>query len=148
MATQLSPAAYSVERTASSAEGLELIVGVRRDVRFGPVALVGLGGLYAEVLNDVAVALAPVGEGEAELLLRSLRSAPLLLGARGRPPLDLESAASALAALSQVAAEHPEIAEVEINPLLVGPDAALGLDARIVLQQVPEHQSEGGGDAC
>ncbi|HEY3070134.1 MAG TPA: acetate--CoA ligase family protein [Gaiellaceae bacterium] len=132
MAT-LSPSGYSVERTAPLAHGIELIVGVRRDPRFGPVTLVGMGGLYTELLSDVAVALAPLDEREAERLLESLRGAPLLKGTRGRPALDVRAAAKAAAALSQVAATHREIAELEINPLLVLPEGAIGLDARIVL---------------
>jgi acyl-CoA synthetase (NDP forming) len=132
MAT-LKASEYSVERTAPLEQGIELIVGTRRDPRFGPVTLVGMGGLYTEVLSDVAAALAPVDETEAERLIRSLRAAPLLEGARGRPALDTAAAARAIAVLSRVAAEHPEIDEVEINPLLVLPDGALGLDARIVL---------------
>ena len=71
---------FSVERMAPVEEGIELIVGARRDARFGPVLLVGVGGLYAEVLADVAVALAPVSADEAEGLIRSLRAAPLLRG--------------------------------------------------------------------
>jgi acyl-CoA synthetase (NDP forming) len=128
---------YSVERTAPVEDGIELIVGSRRDPRFGPVTLVGMGGLYTEVLRDVAVALAPIGEAHAERLIGSLRGAPLLLGVRGRPALDVPAAARVTAALSRTAAEHPEIDELEINPLLVLPEGALGLDARIVL---------GGGD--
>lgn len=135
MEATLSPAGYSVERTAPLAAGLEVIVGARRDPRFGPLLLVGAGGLYAEVLRDVAVALAPVGAEEAEELFRSLRAAPLLAGARGRPALDVTAAARAASALSRVAAERPEIAELEINPLLVTPDGALGLDARVVLRE-------------
>ena len=141
LATRLSAAEYSVERTAPLEAGVELIVGARRDPRFGPTALAGLGGLYAEVLEDIAVALAPVEPNEAERMLHALRAAPLLLGARGRPALDLLGAAGALAAISRVAAEHPEIAEIEINPLLVTVDGALALDARIVLE------TEGGSDA-
>ncbi|HXV56994.1 MAG TPA: acetate--CoA ligase family protein [Gaiellaceae bacterium] len=133
MERELAPPWYSVERMASVSDGVELIVGARRDPRFGPLLLVGAGGLYAEILEDVAVALAPVGEAAAEALLRSLRLAPLLEGARGRPPVDVAAAAGAAAALSRVAAEHPEIAELEVNPLLVTPGGALGLDARIVL---------------
>jgi acyl-CoA synthetase (NDP forming) len=133
MATRLSPEAYSVERTAPVAEGVELIVGCRRDPRFGPVALVGIGGLYAELLRDVQLALAPVDEAAAEGLLRRLRGAPLLLGFRGRPPVDLAAAARAVATLSRLAAAHPEIAEIEVNPLLVTPGGTLGLDARVVL---------------
>ena len=71
-------------------------------------------------------------ETEAEAMLRALRVAPLLTGARGRPPLDLAAAARALAALSRVAAAHPEIAELEINPLLVTRTEALALDARFI----------------
>jgi hypothetical protein len=80
------------------------------------------------------VALAPVDEAGAEELIRSLGSAALLTGARGRPPLDISAAARAASALSQFAAAHPEIAEVEVNPLLVRTGGAIGLDARMVLR--------------
>ena len=83
--------------------------------------------------RDVAVALAPVEPDEAEQLVRSLRCAPLLEGARGRPVLDVAAAARAASALSQLAARAPWLAELEVNPLLVTPDGALGLDARLVL---------------
>ena len=113
-------------------DGIELLIGVRWDARFGPVALVGSGGVYTEVLNDSAVALAPVTEAQAAELILSLRAAPLLSARRGRPPLDVSAAAGSLAALSRVAAAHPELAELEVNPLLVMPAGALALDARLV----------------
>src|SRR5207302_4089993 len=100
-------AEYSLERTAPVDEGFELIVGARRDPRFGPIALVGLGGVYAELLRDVAVGLAPVVEAEAERMLRSLAGAPLLLGMRGRPPLDVAAGARAASAIPRLAAAHP-----------------------------------------
>ncbi len=128
----LAPTGYSIERMAPVAEGVELLIGARWDARFGPVALVGAGGVYAEVLRDTAVALAPVTEAQAESMLRSLRVSPLLLGARGRPSLDLAAGAHALAALSGAAATHPELAELEINPLLVTRAEAIALDARFV----------------
>jgi acyl-CoA synthetase (NDP forming) len=134
---RLAPPALSVERMAATSDGVELLIGARRDPRFGPVALAGFGGVHAEALRDVAVALAPLDAARAERLLRSLRGAPLLTGARGRPPLDVAAAGRALAALSAVAAAHPEIAEIEVNPLLALPDGALGLDARIVLHGGP-----------
>ena len=124
---------FSVEAMAPLADGVEILIGARWDPRFGPVALAGLGGVYAEVMRDGAVSLAPATEARAEAMLRSLTSFPLLDGARGRPALDVAAAARALAALSLVAAEHPEIAELEVNPLLVLPDRAVGLDARIIL---------------
>jgi acyl-CoA synthetase (NDP forming) len=129
---RLSPSGLSVERMAPLADGVELIAGARWDERFGPMVLVGLGGIFAETLRDTAVALAPVDPEEAERLLGSLRGAPLLRGVRGRAPVDLAAAAAAVSALSAVAAAHPEIAEIEVNPLLATPDGALGLDARIV----------------
>ncbi len=125
--------ALSVERQEDAAAGFELLIGVRRDPSFGPVVVAAAGGIYAEILADTAAALAPLDAAAAERLLRSLRCAPLLLGARGRPALDLAAAARALAALSRFAAERPEIAEIEVNPLLVRREGAVGLDARIVL---------------
>jgi acetate---CoA ligase (ADP-forming) len=122
----------SVERMATF-EGVELIAGAKRDLRFGAIMLVGLGGVYVEILDDVAVALAPIDESTAERLIRSLRGAPLLDGARGRRALDVAAAARAVAAVSRAAASCPEIMEIEVNPLLVGESGALGLDARIVL---------------
>ena len=133
MHTRLAPAGYSVETMVPGEGGVELIVGARLDPRFGPLVLVGLGGIYAELLDDVRLALAPAGADELEELLLSLRGAGVLRGSRGRAPVDVGAAAEAAAALSRVAAAHPEIAELEINPLLVTPAGAVGLDARIVL---------------
>ena len=133
LASRLATKEFSVEKMAPADEGVELIVGAKRDPRFGAVVLVGLGGVYAEILDDVAVALAPIGEDEAARLLRSLRGAPLLAGVRGRSPLDISAAARAVAALSRAAAACPAVAELEVNPLLVLPDGAVGLDARVVL---------------
>jgi acyl-CoA synthetase (NDP forming) len=132
IAGRLGPEEYAVERMAALAEGVEVIVGVRRDRRFGPIVVVGLGGVYAEIFRDAAVALAPIDEDEAEDLLRSLRGAPLLTGARGRPPLAVGAAARVAARLSQLAAAHPDLDEIEINPLLVRAGDALGLDALII----------------
>ncbi|HET9922563.1 MAG TPA: acetate--CoA ligase family protein, partial [Methylomirabilota bacterium] len=87
-----------------------------------------------------AVRLAPVEEAEAEAMLRALRIAPLLTGARGRPPLDITAAAGALAALSRVAAAHPELAELEINPLLVTRTGAIALDARFIRNAEPQER--------
>jgi acyl-CoA synthetase (NDP forming) len=132
MEERLVPPEFSVERMAPIGDGLELIVGARHDPRFGPVAIVGLGGIYAEVFRDVAVGLAPLTVEEAERMLRSLRGAALLGHVRGRRAVDLRAAAEAAAALSRLAAERPDVLEMEINPLLVTPDGALALDARVI----------------
>jgi acyl-CoA synthetase (NDP forming) len=133
LAARLASERFSLEVAEDVVAGFELLAGVRRDPRFGPLVVVAAGGIHAEALRDTAVALAPVDEAAAEELVRSLASAPLLSGARGRPPLDVAAAARAVAALSHFAAEHPEVAEVEVNPLLVRREGAVGLDARVVL---------------
>lgn len=122
----LDPPSFSVERTITAPGAMELVIGCERDPRFGLIALVGLGGLRVELLDDVATALAPVEEEVALALLADLRAAPMLAG------LDQSSAARAVATLTHLAAQHPEIAELEINPLLVTPDGAIALDARLV----------------
>ncbi|HEY1512467.1 MAG TPA: acetate--CoA ligase family protein [Gaiellaceae bacterium] len=123
---------YSVERMENTAAGFELLVGARRDPRFGAVVVVGAGGVNAELFRDTASALAPVDVEGAEALVRRLACAPLLEGTRGRAPLDVHAAAAAIAALSRFAAAHPELAELEVNPLLVRAHGAVGLDARFV----------------
>ncbi len=134
---RLAPTECSVESMAPLRDGVELLIGTRWDPRFGPVTLAGSGGVYAEILDDTAVALAPVDVAGAEAMLHRLRAAPLLKGARGRPALHIASAAAALSALSHVAAAHPELSELEVNPLLVTPAGALALDARFV--RAPNH---------
>ena len=132
---RLAAPGYCVEAMADLSAGVELIVGVQTDPRFGPVAMVGLGGVMTEVLEDVSFALAPVDEPTARQMLASLRAAAILHGVRGRPAVSIDAAAAAIATITRAAAAHPEISELEVNPLLVTPDAALGLDARIVLHR-------------
>ncbi|POX55146.1 CoA-binding protein [Streptomyces sp. Ru71] len=126
-------ARYAVEAMAGPPHAVELIAGVRRDPAFGPVLMAGIGGVRAELLGDVALALAPITLEHARDLLRSLRHAPLLAGWRGAPAVDLDAAAQALCALARAAVDHPELAELEVNPLLVHPGGALALDAHAVL---------------
>ncbi|MFM9368625.1 acetate--CoA ligase family protein [Streptomyces sp. Da 82-17] len=124
---------YAVEAMVSPSYGVELIVGVRRDPAFGPVVMVGIGGTRAELDADTAVALAPLTVERARALLLSLRHAPLLTGWRGAPPVDLDAAAEAVCAVARAGADHPELAELEVNPLLVHPGGAIALDAHGVL---------------
>jgi acyl-CoA synthetase (NDP forming) len=117
---------------------VEMALGVFRDPVFGPVAMVGLGGIFIEVLKDVAFRRCPFDAGEAERMIRSLRGAPLLEGARGRPRADVPALARALSALSAfAAAAGPRLAGIDVNPMLVLPagqgcfaaDAVIELDA-------------------
>jgi acyl-CoA synthetase (NDP forming) len=114
--------------------GVELILGTRRDPLFGPLVMVGLGGVTAELFQDVAIRLAPVGRDEASEMLRELRSFPLLDGWRGGPKADLDAAADAIVAVSALAAANADHVEtIEINPLrlLEAGRGAIALDAVI-----------------
>ena len=133
LVTRLAPPAVSVEAMADLADAVELIVGSVRDPKFGSVVMVGLGGLFTEVLGDTACAIAPVSVDAARELLLSLRGAPVLLGTRGRAPVDLDEVAEMVARVSHLAAAHPELVELELNPVLAGPAGVLALDARVVL---------------
>ena len=109
----------------------EFLVGMRRDPLFGPVFAIGRGGVEAEVIRDVAIALLPVGPAELERLIRSLRVAPLLDGFRGHPPVDTAGLAATLARLGDSFVADERIQEIEINPLAVVPHGAVALDALI-----------------
>jgi acetyl coenzyme A synthetase (ADP forming)-like protein len=115
--------------------GQEVIVGVKRDPTFGPLVMFGLGGVYVEALADVSFRLAPLSPAEAAEMIDDVRSARLLAGLRGAPPADRAALIDALVHVSWLAAENPQIAELDINPLLVMPAGrgALAVDARIIL---------------
>lgn len=109
---------------------VEMALGIVQDPVFGPVAMVGLGGVFIEVLKDVTFRRCPFGEAEATAMIRSLRGFPLLDGARGRPKADVAALAQALAALSTfAAAAGPRLRGVDVNPLLVLPEGAFAADA-------------------
>ena len=113
--------------------GIELIVGGRRDAVFGPAVLVGLGGIFTEVLDDVAVLLAPVTADEVRERLGSLRAAPLLRGVRGRPGVDLDALARIVTAIGDLLVADPSIAEIDCNPVIAGPGGAFAVDALVVV---------------
>ena len=129
---RLDPPAVTLEAMADLSGGVELIVGVQVDERFGPIVMVGLGGVLTEVLSDVAFALAPLSPETAERLLRSLHGAALLDGVRGQPPVDVAELARLVSAVADVATRHPEIAELEVNPVLAMPHGVVALDARAI----------------
>jgi acyl-CoA synthetase (NDP forming) len=128
-ATGSRPEAFLVQRMLPT--GTELIVGVVGDPDFGPVVACGAGGRTVELLGDVAVRLAPFGPRAAGEMLRSLRTFPLLDGYRGAPIADQRAVEDVLERVSALAAAHPEIAELDCNPLIAGPEGAFVADARI-----------------
>ena len=101
--------------------GAEMIVGVIRDELFGPILMVGFGGVLTELFNDVVYRPAPVSAIEAETMLGELKSAPLLRGFRAAPPADVGALAALIARISQIADALPEIGEIELNPVIVHP---------------------------
>jgi len=117
--------------------GKEIILGVTRDLRFGPLLMFGLGGIYTEALRDVAFRLAPIRENIAMEMIKDIRSYRLLEGVRGEPPSDITAIAECLMRLSQLVTENPQIKELDINPLLVYArgKGAMVADARIILSE-------------
>ncbi len=115
--------------------GRETIVGLSRDPQFGPLLMFGLGGIYVEVLKDVSFRVAPIARVEAEEMIRGIRSFALLRGVRGEAPADLAALAGVLVAISTLAHDFSDIAEADINPLLVLPrgQGVVAVDARIAL---------------
>ncbi len=113
-------------------DACEVLVGVLRDPQFGPVVVFGAGGIYTEVLRDVAMRVAPVGREEAARMIRETRIYSLLRGARGRPPGDLDALADLIARVSRLPLVYPEIAEMDLNPVFVQPRGVLVGDVRVI----------------
>jgi acetate---CoA ligase (ADP-forming) len=135
---------YLVQTMASP--GVELIVGLVGDPAFGPLIALGAGGTTAELIRDIQVRLAPLGRRETAEMLRSLRMFPLLDGYRGSPHADLAAVEDVVLRMSVLAAEHPEIAECDCNPVIAGPDGALIVDARVRVAPPPAHRPGGALD--
>jgi acetyltransferase len=117
-------------------KGREVLVGVSRDPQFGPLVAFGLGGIYVEVLKDVAFRIAPLTRQVAAEQVRALRAQPLLQGVRGEPPADIAAAEEIVLRVSQLVTDFPEIVEMDINPLVLynQGEGGIVLDARIILQ--------------
>jgi acetyltransferase len=113
--------------------GVELLMGLRRDPQFGPVLVAGAGGIYTEVLRDVARALAPITPDQAAKMLQSLKISPILHGFRGQAGVDLAALTAALVNLSRLAVDYPEIRELDLNPVVAAPHGCWCVDCRIVL---------------
>ncbi|GAA4147325.1 GNAT family N-acetyltransferase [Actinomadura keratinilytica] len=124
-----------VQRMAG--EGVEIIVGALEDPRFGPLVMVGMGGIAADLLGDRVFRAAPLLDGEAGEMIRSLRCAPLLSGYRGRPAAAVPVLEDQLVRVSRLVADNPEIAELDLNPVIVTPRGAAAVDVRVRLAPPP-----------
>jgi acetyltransferase len=125
----------TVQKMIKTDEGVEMILGIKKDPVFGTVMLVGMGGTKAELFKDRRLEFPPLNERLATHMLNSLKIYPLLEGYRGEKPKNINKLIEVLIRLSYLAADYPEIKELDINPLIVTPEDVIALDARIVVDQ-------------
>ena len=118
---------------AMAAPGIEVIVGMSQDPQFGPVIMFGLGGILVEVLKDVAFRIVPLEPRDARQMIREIKGFPALQGVRGRDPADLGSLEELILKVSAFVEAHPEVQELDLNPVFAYKDGALAVDARIVV---------------
>jgi acetyltransferase len=116
-------------------KGTELFAGVKREGNFGHLVMCGLGGIFIEVLRDIATGIAPVGAEEAEFMIRSLKGYPILEGVRGQKGVDLQAFTGIVVRLSLLAEAAPEIFEMDLNPLLGTQENIVAVDARIRVEK-------------
>lgn len=112
----------------------EVIVGALKDEQFGPTVMFGLGGIFVEILRDVAFRIAPVTKQEAELMITEIKAYPVLKGYRNQPPLDINAIAEIIVNASKLVTDHQEIKELDLNPIMVYEKGAKTVDARIILE--------------
>lgn len=123
----------AVQRMAEA--GTEVIVGMTTDAQFGPVVMFGLGGIMVEVMKDVVFRVVPVAERDAVQMIDEIKGKAILDGVRGQPPLDKSAITNVILTVSKFVETHPEVLELDLNPLFVYSDGAIAVDARIVISE-------------
>jgi acyl-CoA synthetase (NDP forming) len=136
IATTLGVSTPDVIVQRMAAPGVELVTGVVHDPRFGSLVMAGLGGVQTDLLGDRSLRLLPVTTADAQDMWRTLRSAPLLTGYRGSEPADTGAVEELLLRLGRLAEEVPEVAELDLNPVLAGPAGAVAVDVKLRLAPV------------
>jgi acetate---CoA ligase (ADP-forming) subunit beta len=121
---------------AMAKPGIEIIVGMNKDDQFGPVIMFGLGGIFVEVLKDVSFRLIPIVRRDAEEMIKEIKGYALLNGYRGQEPANLPALIDVLLKVSKLVEKTPEIKEIDLNPVFAYRNAAVAVDARIVLEEV------------
>jgi len=114
--------------------GVEVIVGMSKDVQFGPVLMFGLGGILVEVLKDVSFRIVPVTERDAREMIKEIKGYPVLQGYRGQKPASIPALEQLIVKVSQFVEKNPQIKELDLNPVFAYPDKAVAVDARIILE--------------
>ena len=131
LAATLGPRLNRVLVQPMIADGVEILIGVVQEPVFGPLVVFGLGGVATEVLGDHAARLTPLTDTDADELIQSVHAAPLLFGHRGAPPVDVGALAGTLLRISRLADDLPEVAELDLNPVIARPDGAHAVDVRV-----------------
>jgi len=125
--------AYLVQEMVKGAR--EIMIGMHRDPSFGPSVLFGLGGIFTEILRDVVFRVAPIRKADAREMMRAIRGHRILDAVRGMPAVDSDVLSHVLMAVSRLALDHPDIAEIDINPLIVRGSKPVAVDALVVLTE-------------
>ena len=115
--------------------GVEVIIGMSKDAQFGPVLMFGLGGILVEILKDVSFRIVPLAKRDAHEMIRELKGYPLLEGYRGQEPANVSILEDMLLKLSDFIEAHPEIKEMDLNPIFAYKDGAVAVDARVILEE-------------
>jgi acetyltransferase len=118
-----------------AAEGVEVIIGTKYDDQFGPVIMYGLGGIMVEILKDVSFRVIPLASSDARKMIEETKSFPILNGSRGKPPLDKKAITKLLTLCSEIVLAYPEIAEMDLNPVIVHQQGLSIVDARVILKE-------------
>jgi len=115
--------------------GVEVIIGMSKDAQFGPVLMFGLGGILVEVLKDVSFRIVPLERRDAAEMIREIKGYPLLEGYRGQEPVDVANLEDLLLKVSAFVEKHPEIKEIDLNPIFAYSKGAVAVDARVILEE-------------
>ena len=116
--------------------GVEVIIGMSKDIEFGPLVMFGLGGIWVEVLKDVSFRIAPLTRRDAKEMIRELKGYPLLEGYRGKESVDVSNLEDYLLKVSDFVEQNPEIKELDLNPIFAYSDSAVAVDARVILESL------------
>jgi acyl-CoA synthetase (NDP forming) len=116
----------------------EVIVGAIRDNQFGPAIMFGMGGIFAEIYDDVKFRVAPIDRIDAMNMIHGLRGSRILEGARGQPPVDIDSLINVLMRVSDLIMEHDRVKQLDLNPVIVYPQGACAVDSRIIIAEKGE----------
>ena len=113
--------------------GVEVIIGVSKDAQFGPVLMFGLGGILVEILKDVSFRIVPLARRDAREMIREIKGYPVLEGYRGQAPVDVAALEELILKVSGFVEQHPEVEQLDLNPVFAYSDGAVAVDARVIL---------------